>query len=526
MIILRRSGVITATVASIRNNVNPYKAIDRLLSSSTKRPETLISTLQNYKSSIPQDILVNNNITQFCNVESKKYEPLTLTIGIFYANTKTRTKSKIIETILADPLSENHNQWFNKIQERNKTSIVSFQYSQNIVSSDITYKIPSPILSGVYRPNYNFEPQQFPTDLIIHEINQDISNVNVSDYTYLICVDDQIKINQFNEETQDKILFNIIDNESYSPPSIQDTTPVAFISEPNTNIIKINSKLAFDGIKEFVEKDVAVASEYLQSVRDSNIYELLKGITWMSNKETISEFLLNNIKSNIEKHLKSLNEPQENHRLATKDITKFVEFVNSELQDEFQPQTKEFFRKKLNWWRLYYKNDNVEYDIKDFFNTNFMNKSIEKYNYLSGKISGVNEVETELSNPLSDLKTSITNERITQEVQPLVVKTLASAFVYYQLPIGTIAALAYQFFDFSSNSCIALFTLGLVVGFNQVSRIWIEFTQNWLSSLFEEIRVCLSKDCIEKGLLKQSDDRLAKDIELAKLRTQTLEQLK
>ncbi|EGW33615.1 uncharacterized protein SPAPADRAFT_55461 [Spathaspora passalidarum NRRL Y-27907] len=500
-----------------------FMAIERFVSSSSKAPETLIYTLQNYKSTIPQDTLVNNDITQYCNSATKKYQPSTLRIGIFYANEKSRSSSKIIEAILADPLSDNNKPWFNKIQQRNKSPIVSFQYSPTAVVSDNTCDVPSPILGGIYRPTYNFEPEQFPNDLIIDEINQDISTVKVTNYTFLICVDDQIKLNQFNEETQNKIFLNVIDNESYSPPSIQDT-PIAFTNEPNTNIIKINSKLAVTGIEEFLEKDVAVASEYLQDMRDSNIYELLKAITWMSNKDTVNEFLLNNIKTKIAKYIKSAKEPQENHRIAATDIAKFAEFVNRELQDEFQPQTQQFFKKKLNWWRLYYKNDNVEYDIKDFFNAHFMNKSIEKYNFLNGKIAGVNDVD-ELSNPLSDLKTTIINERVSQEVQPLVIKTLASAFIYYQLPIGIIAALSYQFFGFSANASIALLSLGLVVGFNQVSRIWIEFTHNWLTELFEEIRVCLSKECIEKGLLKQSDNRLAKDIKLAELRTQTLEQL-
>lgn len=68
--------------------------------------------------------------------------------------------------------------------------------------------------------------------------------------------------------------------------------------------------------------------------------------------------------------------------------------------------------------------------------------------------------------------------------------------------------MVYQYFGYGANECIALTTLGLVLGFNQVSKIWTNFTEKWLNGLFEEIRICLGKECIEEGLLKQSNLQL------------------
>ena len=67
--------------------------------------------------------------------------------------------------------------------------------------------------------------------------------------------------------------------------------------------------------------------------------------------------------------------------------------------------------------------------------------------------------------------------------------------------------------------------LGLVLGFNQVSKIWTNFTEKWLNDLFEEIRICLGKECIEEGLLKQSNLQLDKDIKTTLLRQEILNEI-
>ena len=153
----------------------------------------------------------------------------------------------------------------------------------------------------------------------------------------------------------------------------------------------------------------------------------------------------------------------------------------------------------------------------------FMNKSIENYNYLKGKISLV-DAEV-IDNPLLKLKNRVINKRIAEEIQPFVYRALATAFLYYQLPISLISFCGYQYFGYGANECIALTTLGLVLGFNQVSKIWTNFTEKWLNDLFEEIRICLGKECIEEGLLKQSNLQLDKDIKTTLLRQEILNEI-
>ena len=175
---------------------------------------------------------------------------------------------------------------------------------------------------------------------------------------------------------------------------------------------------------------------------------------------------------------------------------------------------------------MYWKNDNVEYDLKDFFGVKFMPRSIEYYNFLRGKIvlqlqsekfaSYTETSENAVGNPLFQLKNRVIQEDIPTQVQPVVFSAIYTAFFYYQLPLTVIGALAFQFFDFSVDSSIAIGLLGWVVGFNHASKRWETFTQTWTQNLFEEVRICLSKNCIEDGLVQEAGFRYKEEIDILK----------
>lgn len=71
-----------------------------------------------------------------------------------------------------------------------------------------------------------------------------------------------------------------------------------------------------------------------------------------------------------------------------------------------------------------------------------MNKGIENYNFLRGKILFKRRGGGKSA---FDLKDEVINRRLNLEVQPQVYSILSKAFIYYQLPISVISALAYQF---------------------------------------------------------------------------------
>ncbi|KAG7664674.1 uncharacterized protein J8A68_001770 [[Candida] subhashii] len=489
----------------------------------TQQETTLVYNLLNYKSSFPQDSIINSNITQLCQLLKHKQDTSTLRIGILYENHHTQSNSKIIECLLADPFSESNAKWFKEIISRNKNSTTQFTYGVEADRTANTYKIPSPILSGLYRSSFKETPKEteFPNDIIIDEII-DHSSIDIFNYTFLINIKNQISTQDYPTEIQNKILLNVIDNKEYTPSSTENS-PVTFKNQSHSHIIKLNSTLAYDGITDFIENDVAASSRYFDHMRNSNLYELLKAITWFSRSDIIGSWLLNNIQSNIEEKTHSALTPAKVNLVVKTDISKFVDSVNRELQYEFEPKTEKFFHSRLNWWKLYYKNDNVSYDIKDFFNLNFMNKSIEQFNFIKGKIT---TNDNEINNPLLALKTEVINKRVEQEVQPVVYKALGTAFVYYQLPISILSFVAYQHFDFTVNAAIALLGLGWVVGFNHVSKVWTGFSNEWLNKLFEEVRLCLGKDCIDEGLLKQSNEKLVHDTKLSNLRLDILEKVR
>lgn len=479
---------------------------------------SLIYNLNNYKSSFPEDFTINEDITKYINLNKHRLETQLLKIGVIYANEETRTNSKLIEALMADPLASGNEIWFDKIVKRK--SLGTFVYNETVEVDEESgeFRLPSPILSGNYRNKFQQQIES-ANDLIIEEVS-DIANT--SDYVFLINVSNELKNTDYCKDVENRILLNVLDNCEFTPHS-SESTPVTFASGSHSHLIKINSQLAYNGISEFISKDVLATDTFINSMTNSNIYELYKAINWFSQTQVLQQWLLHNIKFKIKQRISTAAAPEEINDISNMEIARFTDLVNTELQDEFKPKTTSFFRKNLIWWKLYYKNDNVEYDIKDFFMNHFMNKSIENYNYLKGKIS-LGEADV-IDNPLLKLKNKVINKGVAEEIQPFVYRALATAFLYYQFPISLISFCGYQYFGYGANECVALATLGLVLGFNQVSKVWTNFTDRWLNNLFEEIRICLGKECIEDGLLKQSNLQLDKDIKITLLRQEIFNEI-
>ncbi|KAF5213267.1 hypothetical protein E0198_000784 [Clavispora lusitaniae] len=502
--------------------------------------------LRKYMRWYPSDTITQANIENYIELR-RSNGPVDLLVGILYESDDVRSSSKVVEALLADPLAAGNSVWLDQIEQRDKSHSNLFIYKDAPVTLALPdayqrkvarFEVPSPILSGDYRPT--FEEQFGPSpqnNLCLLEISDCVNASKLAHVChFFIYVTKQISstADTLAKETRDKILLTLVDNSEYSPASVE-SSPVCFDMDFHVlhHAIKIDSVLAHDGIRQFLERDTEAASEYFDSLKKSNIIEVSKFLQWFLRSDVLCQWQLHVIRSEIARD-NILRETLESTRekLKATTIAECSSRMHADLQQKLIPETTEFFRKKLPWWKLYVKNDNVEYALKDFFGTHYMNKSIENYNYIKGQIvaglRGQNKNTSEsfsAVNPLQELKSDLINKKISQEVQPVVYSSISSAFVYYQLPLSVLSLVGFFSFGIQLETAIAITALGWVIGFNHVSKEWHAFTEKWLRGLFEETRVAISRDCIDRGLMQELNRGFENASELAHVRSQVLQAL-
>lgn len=511
-------------IRSLRFNSSASPKNTSELSTQDIQKKGICKVLNNYKETFPDDQETNAVIEKYMNLQ----ESTMIRIGILYENATIARSSKIIETILADPLSYNNKIWFEMINSRLRTQNNRFVYSSETLSGkengEFSFKIPSPLLSSVFRPKFTTLRTQMK-DLELWEINDPSEIVNC--HYYIVILDNIQGYFETQPESLNKIaMVSVIDNTDYSP-----TTEMFETGTGKPNLIKVNSQLAFQGIEKFLKFDTKATDEYLNSLKNSNIKQLSEIITYYLDFTNLNSHLVNDILNRISRSMSGVDSLERlYYDIKNQDIEEFSEHAHLELQYQFIPNTQKFF-KKLKWWKLYLKNDNIEYLLKDYFNNNFMNSSIESYNFVRGKIvsniqrSSASYAENDIANPLLQLKNDVVTQRISLEVQPFVYSVLTKNLINYQVPISIIAFLSYQYFDFSSNSAIALALLGWVVGFNHISKSWEIFVNKWLRNLFEDTRICLTSQCIDEGLLKELISKYEKELALTNVKKEILKNI-
>lgn len=471
--------------------------------------------LQDYKEAFPYDEVSKALIESYERLHTFPQE--TIKIGVLYHNDLIRDKSRVFESMLADPLASNNEIWFNEILNRDKTLNNQFLYSDEMQIMGNTFNIPSPVLSAIARPKFMVPDTSITlNDILLYEIN-DLTNFNRLNYChFFVYVTNNITLQiKLPSTISDRILVTLLDNSDFTPTS-RESTPVTLKTDGTSQIIKVDTEKSFNGILEFLKYDTKASDKYLDSLVESNIFQFLKVFGYNLQIHRLVDWNLTNFLNKLSRdeitiqNLESLY-----NELKNKEISSFSSQMHYELQNSFMPKTAAFFNKNLRWWKLYFKNDNVEYDLKDYFQRNFMNESIENYNFLRGRIisslqnhefGNYKVREGDIHNPLIRMKNHLINKRIREEIQPVVNSSLFYGMLYYQLPISILSGCAYQIFEFSANASTSLFVLGMVMGFNHVSKTWEKFTKAWLSELFEDTRVCIDKDCVENGLVKELTD--------------------
>lgn len=470
-------------------------------------------------------------------------------MGIVYENHNIKASSKLLEALLADPLASGSNIWFQALESRPRdvNNLVTIS-SEDLVElllpeafQRTTNKIiaASPVLSAAYRSQFGeiFKSlESKPNDLVLLEINSDADVPDLVDAChFIIYVSREFStfLETLPRPVQDKILVTAIDNHEYSPLSTE-ASPATFDTNNNVthHAVKINSEKLVQGIHEYLARGPKAGSEYFDDLQSSNILELYKLLLWFLRTENLRDWLLQVVREEInhntllEQYIRNVHDDLRLHAVAECSSN-----MHAELQNDFMPSTNNFFRKKLRWWMLYWKNDNVEYALKDYLMSHFMPKSISAYNYVRGQLVARLQEQKyadypdtfNVSNPLEAFKQKLINERILLEVQLVVYASIVSAFVYYQLPLTVLSVLGYGWFGIQAQTAVAVTSLGWVLGFNQVSKQWHEFSDKWLAQLYEEVRLVISNGCIDNGLLKELSARYERAKDLARVKREVVE---
>lgn len=456
---------------------------------------SIVEQLQRYQNTFPEEVQTNKSINEYL-LHRKTGNVKELRLGIKYSSAKVAELSKIIEAILAEPLAAGNQKWLGDIAQRDRSKNATFRFNQevNVDKETNTFSIPCSMLSAEIRPTFAeiFGPPEQMQDIELVELNEPTDNC-----VFELLVTDSVIV---SGERANAV---VVDNSEYTEPSLQ-KSPVSFSKfTQSQNIIKLDSRLYLEAVEAFLEHDTKATDTFISGLQNSNIYELQKLLSWYLRPLVTQRLLLNDIASRVE-----ANKPEVENDLPEHIISQFRTDAHAELQRDFEPDTASYFKRKLPWWKLYLINDNVEYQLKDYFSKNFMNKSIEAYGYTRGRIvtslqnqNGQRPTE-QFENPIYDLRQSVIDDRISAEIQPQVYTRITQALLFYQVPITAMAFLAYWHFNFTANAALALTSLGIMVGFNHVSKHWTNLQKKWRLTLYNDIRKCIEGPC-QTQLLKE-----------------------
>ncbi|CCH46003.1 putative membrane protein [Wickerhamomyces ciferrii] len=366
-------------------------------------------------------------------------------------------KKSFLNTILSDPFASDQS-WYNQFQERSDSQLI--KYNDEFQNLESQLEIPSPFLQ-----NKNLE--------FLEILNLEHHNFNDGCHLYL----------NFNP--------GLINNYKYPTWEIKDST--TDLLYPN----ELNSNKALEATN-LLTKSSLNASEYTKLYNESQFPEFLKTLDKLIEPKQIEKTLYQSILKNFQIQLnqKSLTFKE----LSEKDIKiqtlikNWDESTHREFQLNFKPYITNFEKKNLDWWKLYYKNDDIETILTNMLNQNFLPNSIQQISYIQGQIDSFNSQTTSdlNDNPLISIKQDIINNELIP-IQNQVTRLLGFNFIGLQLPVGLVAISGWFWFGFEPYSMISLGSLGLVLGFNNISKKWLNIITNFKSQLFEKIRIAIGE---------------------------------
>ncbi|KAH3682731.1 hypothetical protein WICPIJ_006302 [Wickerhamomyces pijperi] len=235
-----------------------------------------------------------------------------------------------------------------------------------------------------------------------------------------------------------------------------------------------------------------------------------KAISQADNK--LYAAIISNLQTQLSTSSLSLNQLQNQTQHLNKIISSYAEYLNLTFQRQFKPSFHQFQFKTLAWWKLYTSLNAIPAKFHNFLdNDKFLNDSIKQYSYIQGQISTSSESEfidnqqeiITQDNPLIELKSEI----LTKDIPALTKRgndLLYTNFINFQLPLIALSNFGVILLDFSTYSMASVALLGLVIGFNNISRDWAKYTKSWEIEVLEGFR----------GRINNVEKQLKNEVEL------------
>lgn len=460
-------------------------------------------------SSLNKDLIETE--TDVATIES----PSNIRIGLI------GSKSSLLNTILSDPFASNQD-WFEEFKTRENKSSTLTKYSDNFQRIDNVWGIPSPFLNPNKRKGLEF---------------LEIKDIDCNDgcHFYLSFED-----NLLNDSIRNWSIYSWNDINSIDLKKLN-LDEIDQINLPKLTINQINSEISEFAI-ELLRKSPKNSPIYTKLTEPSNILSFIKIIDNLIEKKDLINLnlfnsILNNIETQLIKNSLNLNELNEKNVQILKFINNWNELTHNEFQHKFKPFVNNYERKNLSWWKLYFKADEIKIILKKMFDTQLLNDSLKNYSYIKGQIDSFSSFPTsnqkfefnkELKSlPIENSLTKIKNELIENDASDLqlkAIKLIAINLCSIQFPIVLLSILGNNLYNFSNYSMIGLGSLGLVIGFNRVSKNWVKLIEDWKSDIFEKIRLSINDE--NKELINDWEIVYLKEQEKLKEREDIIKSLK
>jgi PKD repeat protein len=463
--------------------------------------------------------------------DSADVEPSSIRIGLIGA------KNSLLNTILADPFASEQS-WFEEFKNRGELRPTKSEpqgnrlvkYGEIFQKSKDRWELPTPFLNTESRNGLEFlEIDQFTE-----------STANDGCHLYFSFNDELL-----NDSIRNWPVYSWRDINSVKLTQLRDN--IDDVKLPKLTISEINSEIAEFAI-ELLRESPKNSTLYTKLTPFTNILDFIHQIDQLIiDKNLIIAKLYQSILKNVENQLQqnslTLRDLELKDQRIVKYISQWSELTHHEFQHVFKPFVNQYERKQLPWWKLYLKADEVQHIIKKMFDTQLLNNSVKNYSYVKGQIDSFSSFPTknvaltnsekfDFSKDLSALPTSnslsvIKTELIVKsasDLQKQALKLLLINFMGLQLPVVLVSIFGHTLYDFSVQSMAALGSLGLVLGFNNVSRKWVDLIETWKLEVFEKIRLAINEE--NQQLVSEWESRYEKEKEGVKAREELIESLR
>jgi hypothetical protein len=413
-------------------------------------------------------------------------------------------KQSVLNSILADPFAVDQT-WYHEFQKRSKREDNVITFSSSFETSGNIYNIPSPFLKS-----QNLEFVELKNELKGNDRCH--CYVSFQDSTSL--------------EIQNWPVYQYNDSDL-----VNDEPPVLTQNE-------ICSEIAEKGVNLLVESPQN-ATIYTKLFSSSHISQFIQLTQQISEPYRVVSKLYNSVRKNLCEQNAQFSMTMEELSQRDQKIRKFIaewdQESHRELQTRFKPYVTSYESKELPWWKLYYRADDVQAIMAEMLKQGILTDSLKNYSYVKGQIDSFTSFQIDETpdfrsmlegldhNHLTTLKRTIIQEDLVS-LQNKAVKIVMANMLGVQLPVILLSIPGAIIYDFSLYSMCGMASLGLVIGFNRISKEWLKSMDLFKLDLFEKVRLALLD--VNKSLYDDWSVKYEQEKELIYKRHHAMEAIK